>query len=56
MGQPDWYRDGHARAVTRVRATLSEERFAAAYAEGRTLSHDAAVALALAQVVATERQ
>src|SRR5262249_22040582 len=46
---PPAYRPLQQRAIAAVRAALGDDAFAAAWAEGRALSLDAAVALALAQ-------
>jgi hypothetical protein len=40
---------GHEQAVRTLRVMLREEAYAALWAEGRTLSREEAVALALAQ-------
>jgi tetratricopeptide (TPR) repeat protein len=44
---PPEYRGLHQRTLTAVRTALGDDHFAAVWAEGRTLSLDAAVALAL---------
>jgi predicted ATPase/Tfp pilus assembly protein PilF/DNA-binding XRE family transcriptional regulator len=44
---PPAFRAGHDRAVQAMRAALGEEAFAAAWAEGRTLPLEAAIAAAL---------
>jgi tetratricopeptide (TPR) repeat protein len=50
---PGDQRAGHAEAVGAMRAALGEADFAAAWAEGRALPMDEAVALALEQTAAT---
>ena len=46
---PSSFRELTEQVITELREALGEERFAAAWAEGRALSLDAAVALALEQ-------
>jgi hypothetical protein len=49
MYAPSFALDGIARNTTKARAALGHDIFVAAYDEGRALSRDAAIALALAQ-------
>jgi hypothetical protein len=56
MVLPPVSQDTHARQLDEARAALGDAAFAAAWAEGRALSLDAAVAVALEQTAAPETQ